>query len=99
VFAEIEKLRVEGASQDEIAKVREAQFRAREVDLRQNHFWLGQMLVYHQYGWDLAAIPTRSVRPEELSISSVRQAAVRYLDVENYVRDSLLPAPQLIATP
>ena len=99
VFAEIDAIREAGPTDDEVARVREAQYRSREVDLRQNHFWLGQMLTYHQHGWRLAEIPTLARRAEELTVDSVRQAAVDFLDPENYIQVSLLPQTGAIAIP
>ena len=67
------------------------QFRAREGDVRQNHFWLTQMVLYEQFGWDLATIPATPDRLSSLTGQMIRETAVRYLDLENYVQVTLLP--------
>jgi zinc protease len=90
-FREIQDLMANGPSATDITKVREMQFRARESDLRQNYFWISQLLLYNQYGWDPAQIPTAARRLTDLTTESIREAAVQYLDTSNYVQVSLLP--------
>jgi zinc protease len=92
VFDEIARLKAEGPLDSDIAKVREMQFRAREVDLRQNHFWLSQLLTYTQYGWDLSEIPATATRLATLTPELIQRAANQFLDTSNYVRASLVPA-------
>ncbi|HUE96938.1 MAG TPA: insulinase family protein [Longimicrobiaceae bacterium] len=91
LFAEIEALKTRGPTDEEVAKVRETQFRARETDIRQNHFWLTQLLSYNQYGWNLAQIPATATRAATITRESVQAAAQQYLDTGNYVQVSLLP--------
>lgn len=92
IFAEIEAIRTDGPHPEDLAKVREMQFRSREVDLRQNQFWLQQMIAYTLYEWDLAQIPAAANRSEPIDPVTIAEAARKYLDLENYVRASLLPA-------
>jgi zinc protease len=56
VLQEIETLRHRGPSESDLQKVREMMIRGRENDLRQNHFWLQQILVHDRHGWDLGSI-------------------------------------------
>jgi zinc protease len=91
VFAEIDALQREGPLPGDMAKVREMQFRAREIDLRQNQFWLGQILAYEQYGWDLEQIPATASRLTVIERDAIQDAARRFLDPANYVRVTLLP--------
>jgi zinc protease len=91
VFQELEMLKREGPREADLAKVREMQFRAREVQLRENHFWLSQILTYDRYGWDLREIPNAARRAERLTAELVRDAARRYLDTAQYVQVSLYP--------
>jgi zinc protease len=91
VFQEIETLRKFGPSPVDLQKVREMIVRGREGELRKNHFWLQQMLVHHRHGWDLGDIPNHSVRLEAVQADRIREAALRYLDLANYVQVSLVP--------
>nr|MBA2670526.1 insulinase family protein [Gemmatimonadota bacterium] len=91
VFREIEALRNHGPSPVDLQKVREMIVRGREGELRRNHFWLQQILVYHRHGWDLSDIPSHDFRLAAVQADRVREAAVRYLDLANYVQVSLVP--------
>jgi zinc protease len=91
VFQEIESLRNHGPSPVDLQKVREMIVRGREGELRRNHFWLQQILVHHRHGWDLSEIPSHEIRLAAVQADRVREAAVRYLDLANYVQVSLVP--------
>jgi zinc protease len=91
VFAELDSLQRHGPRESDLAKVREIQFRARETQLRENHFWLTQILGYDRYGWDLRLIPELARRTERLTAQLVQDAARRYLDTARYVQVSLYP--------
>lgn len=97
VFAEIERLAAEGPTPDDLGKVREMQFRSRETSLRQNQFWLAQLINYDQYGWDLEELATIATRFESVGPEVIQDAARTYLSGENYVQVSLLPSVQSAA--
>jgi zinc protease len=91
VFAELDSLKRNGPRETELAKVREIQFRARETQLRENNFWIAQILNYDRYGWDFAQIPNLAQRTERLNAQLIRDAARRYLNTTRYVQVSLYP--------
>jgi zinc protease len=91
VFEEVQSLQRDGPTEDDIAKLREMQFRSRELDFRQNHFWMNQLMAYTQNAWDLEEIPTSAARSTTLSPEILQQAAMSYLDPSNYVKVVLLP--------
>jgi zinc protease len=91
VFDEIEALGRDGPTEAEVARVREIQFRARETQLRENGFWIGQLMTYDRYGWDPRAIPASGLRSERVTAAVIRDAARRYLDASRYVHVTLVP--------
>jgi zinc protease len=91
VFAELEALRRDGPREADLARVREIQFRTRETQLRENNFWISQILAFDRYGWDLAEIPHVARRAERLTAPMIQEAARRYLDTTRYVQVSLFP--------
>lgn len=91
VFAQIDLLKTAGATDAELAKVRETQQRTREVQLRQNHFWLTRLMSYDRYGWDFGDILANEQHREYLDSDLIRRAAQQFLNTENYVQVLLVP--------
>ena len=64
---EIERLKAEGPSADDVSKVKELERRDLETNAKQNSYWMGSMQTVHLYGWDPAGIARRSERTERLT--------------------------------
>ncbi|HEX5723974.1 MAG TPA: insulinase family protein [Longimicrobiaceae bacterium] len=92
VFAEIDSLKTGGVTELDLAKVRESHRRQLETNLRDNNFWLTQLLAYDRYGWDPRLIPSEPLSLE-ITAAELREAARRFLDTANYVQVSLFPEP------
>jgi len=93
VFAEIESITANGPQPSEVEKVKEAQRRERETSLKQNQYWLYQLLYADRLGTDPNDILTYEALIDELDASTLRDAARKYLPQNNYVRVSLYPEP------
>jgi zinc protease len=90
-FAEIEKIKNEGAPEADLNKVREAQRRNAETNLRLNQFWLNNLVSYDTRGWNPRTIPTESALADRVTSASIQAAARRFLDPQNYVQVVLVP--------
>ena len=93
VFEEMNKLKVEGPADNDVAKVKEAQRRSQETNLEQNGYWLYQLLYADRYGVDPRRIINHSQIIDGLSSGKLKDAAVRFLNLKNYVRVMLYPEP------
>ncbi|MCZ6857782.1 MAG: insulinase family protein [Gemmatimonadetes bacterium] len=91
VFHHIDSLRTTGPTLDDIVKVQESQRRARETNLRRNQYWLGQLIGHVTDGTDPRQILRGSELVDGLDPETVRSAAFRFFDLENYVHAVLLP--------
>ncbi|MFC1529212.1 M16 family metallopeptidase, partial [Gemmatimonadota bacterium] len=91
VFDEVRKLRTDGPTVEYIDKVRESQRSDREENLKQNSYWLGQLGAYYRQDSDPREILTYEMLIDSLTPELVREAARRYLNLENYIQISLLP--------
>ena len=89
VFAQLDTLQAVGPRPADLAKVKETLIRSRETNLRQNGWWLGQLLGAVRDG-DPPAPPLEPLLAA-LTVESLRSAAQRYLDRKTYVRVTLLP--------
>ncbi|MEO1366245.1 MAG: insulinase family protein, partial [Acidobacteriota bacterium] len=100
LFEDFAALRAEGPDVDRVEKVRENFRREREVQLRENGFWLGALETYYRNDLDLGKLLAFDELLESLSPELVHAAAKRYLDESRYVLGVLKPeedAPEAAA--
>jgi zinc protease len=87
----IETVKKDGLSEEIASKVREQQHRDRETALRENGFWIAQMLEAVRYGDD----PKSLLRYDELiklvTTDALRDAARKYFDPQRVVTGVLYP--------
>jgi len=91
-FALIDSLKAQAPSQADVDKVKEEFLRAQEVNLKQNAYWLGNIMGREQAGEDVGGL----VGPYEqmiknLTPAQIQEAAKTYLNTSNYARFVLLP--------
>jgi zinc protease len=91
VFEEIEKLKTNGPTEEEIADEKEALLREFETSSKQNGFLLTQIAGKYQIGEDVAGIWDSPELYKKIDAASVQQAARTYLNTGNYVRVTLVP--------
>lgn len=92
VFALIDSLKTQGPTQADVNKVKEEITRAHEVEVKQNSFWLGNILNRDQAGEDIIGLlGPYDAMVKNLSPALIREAAKRYFDTTNYARFVLLP--------
>ncbi|HEX8359542.1 MAG TPA: insulinase family protein [Longimicrobium sp.] len=90
LFTELEAVKRGGVTEADLAKVREQHRRERETQVRENDFWMNQLVQYDHHGWDLAGIIAPPLS-QTFTPADLRDAARAYLNVERYVQVSLLP--------
>jgi zinc protease len=98
-FAVIRSFQQSGPADSIIRKVQEAQRRDRETRVRQNSWWLGQLVAYRRSGLDPRSLLDYERRVASLSPEVVRDAARRYIRLDNYVQVSLMPETPAGGTP
>lgn len=91
-FAVLDSVKQFGATEAELAKVREGQRRAREINLRDNSAWIAQLMAHDRNGWDPRGIMAEPTT--RLDTAAIKRAARRYLNTNRYVQVSLIPATQ-----
>lgn len=88
---EIERLKAEGPSADDVNKVKELERRDLETNAKQNSYWLGSMQTVHLYGWDPAGIARRSERTERLTPENIKAMFQKYFPMDRYTLVTLKP--------
>ena len=94
VFQQIDSVKTNGPTQEDIDKVKETQRRGHETNLRENAYWLNQLIAYERSGLDIRDILTYEALIETLTLEWVQEAAQLYLRTDNYVQISLYPEEQ-----
>lgn len=92
VLAVIDSVKQQGATAEELQKVREQQLRTQEVQLKENAYWLGNIAARIEHGEDprgLASYTNDFIL--KLTSEQVRDAARMYLDLTRYARFVMLP--------
>jgi zinc protease len=89
-FAEIDSVKARGVPETVLQKVREEQRRQREVDLRDNGYWMQALTSYDRFGWDPRRIADAPLS-QTLTSADLRDAARTFLDTARYVQVSLVP--------
>ena len=92
VFSEIEKLRNEGPTEDEVAKVREQIARELESSARNNSFWLRVISLYEQMERPLASLEHYGEQMKEVKAADIHEMSRAYLNPSQYIRVTQLPA-------
>lgn len=88
---EIERLKKEGPSADDVQKVKELERRDLETNAKQNSYWLGSMQTVHMFGWDPAGIARRDQRTERLTQENIKEMFQKYFPMERYTLVTLKP--------
>jgi zinc protease len=88
---EIERLKTEGPSAEDVSKVKELERRDLETNAKQNAYWLGSMQTVHMYGWDPAGIARRDQRTERLTQENIKAMFQKYFPMDRYTLVTLKP--------
>jgi zinc protease len=93
ILAEIATLQTEGPTADNVSTVREGLLRQYETNSRQNGAWLGPLSASYLYERDPGPASYLAVPGiwESLTPALLRDALERHVDLEHYVRVTLLP--------
>ena len=86
---EIRRIQKEGAKEEDVMKVREAQRREMEKELKENDSWMGNLIEVYRYN-DPGRITQYLERINSITSESLKQAANKII-LDNYVRVVLYP--------
>jgi zinc protease len=92
VFALIDSLKTNPAPQADVDKVKEQILRAREVETKQNQYWLTNIMARDAAGEDLGGLTTvYDEMVKRVTPAQIQQTAKQYFNTANYARFVLLP--------
>lgn len=88
---EIEKIKNEGPKQEDLDKVKETWRQQHEVNMKDNSFWMRQLIQSIEAGTDARKVLSFEEQIKKLTTADVQAAARKYLDMKNYVEVVLNP--------
>ena len=96
VLKEIERLKAQGPTAEDVARVQELERRDLETASRQNSYWVGSLQTVHMLGWDPGSIARREDRIRKLTPQVLHETFKRYFPTDRYTIVTLKPetAPQ-----
>jgi zinc protease len=89
-LAEVEKIKKEGVTPEDLAKVKETYLVSRKEQLKTNNFWLGNLLALDQESRDDSYILDYEKRVNALTAGEIQKVAQKFLD-DNYFLAILMP--------
>lgn len=92
VFAEIKDIAGNGSSEEELNKAKEKLLREREVNLRENKFWLGALSSYYRnYEGNFEEFGSYNDLVDSITIETIRKTTSNYIDFRNFFSVTLKP--------
>lgn len=89
--AVVHKLQTEGPDPEDLASIKEQQYRAYERSLRENGFWMSALNTYIRNDIEFDAVHKRVARTDALTADMIQAAAIKYFDDTNYFEAKLFP--------
>jgi zinc protease len=90
-MAEIDKIKANGPTSDDLNKVKETWRQQYEVNIKDNAFWARQLMLSVESGSNPAEVLSYEKRIAALTPKDLKDAATKYLDMKNYVQIVLNP--------
>jgi zinc protease len=97
LFETIAQFKANGPGEGQMADARAALDRDLEVNSRENSYLLNQLAFAYEYGEDLQGVFDRKALHQQLTADAVTEAARKYLDLQRYVKVTLVPANEAAA--
>ena len=91
VLKEVERLKAQGPSAEDVARVQELERRDLESATKQNAYWLGSLQTVHMLGWDPAGINRREERIQKLTPQVLHETFKKYFPADRYTVVTLRP--------
>ena len=91
VMEQLDSLRIKKPDQVYVDKVKEIQRRNREVNLKENRFWLSNFRQYYANGENPEEMLEFNKLVDNLTAEAIQQSAKKYFNSTNYVKVVLYP--------
>jgi zinc protease len=96
VFKVMKSIRDKGPTDVDLAKVKEALIREREVDVKTNKFWLDKLESYYFNKEDATMITDFESKVNAITLQDIQDCFVKYFPKDHYVRVVLKPVAKIV---
>lgn len=87
----IKGIQKNGVSEENITKVKEAQRRTLEINMKENGFWLSALKAHYVNDWDYSGFDNYAKRIKNLTSDDLKRVANQYLNTDEYIKIVLYP--------
>ncbi|HXG90128.1 MAG TPA: insulinase family protein [Vicinamibacterales bacterium] len=91
VVKEVERLKAQGPSAEDVGRVQELERRDLETAVKQNAYWIGSLQTVHMLGWDPNGITRREARIQSLTPQVLHETFKKYFPADRYTVVTLKP--------
>lgn len=91
VYDEIELIKKEGISEEDLKEIKEAQRIDRKENLQKNRYWISNLSTFYSYKRDLNEFYAFEKMIEELTANDLKEAASKFLIDSNLIEIVMMP--------
>jgi len=92
IYREIMQIQEQGPTLNEIQKTLEYLRKTRNENINKNQFWQKALFQKYYFGFDIDAVDNYDDQLKNISIESIKSAANRFFDMNNYIE--LISVPE-----
>ncbi|MCX6226151.1 MAG: insulinase family protein [Bacteroidia bacterium] len=91
LFGEMERIKKEGPTEVDLAKIKETIIKDYEKNIKQNYFWISSLQDFYLNGNEIYSLDEYTKTVEAVTIQDIKRTADKYLDSKQYIRGVLMP--------
>ncbi|MCA6078287.1 M16 family metallopeptidase [Fulvivirga sedimenti] len=90
-LAEVEKIKKEGVSDEDLQKIKESQRRERKEELERNSYWVSALFYSYYYDLPLERVKNFNEKIDALTSDKLKETAKKYLTEDHFIQVVLMP--------
>jgi zinc protease len=94
VLDEMNKIKKNGPTEEDVNKVKETMIRERETNMKDNNFWLSYIQNHYTNGNKLLSLEEFKTFVNSFTAKQIQAVANKYLNTQSYVEVALTPKPK-----
>jgi zinc protease len=91
VLNEMNKIKMNGPTEEDLNKVKETLIRERETQVKENNFWLSYLQNHYLYGNKILTLEEYKALVNSFTNKKIKAVANKYLNTSSYVEVALTP--------